>query len=241
MGLQVGRLSVHFSAAGNVAGVDVLLSQMCSGRTQPLRFLTVGTVARGPARVPPLRARRRHLRQRRLRQAERGAVRHGLRRGQAHLVRVLQQMLAAGQQVRGRGGGQAGAQRVVGAGRVRSGDLGVQSGGSGHVVQPGAGGGGLRGGGVHVPPGRVGNFGFDGGGVHAEGPRLIRVRARVHGAQVRGVGGVHLAQELVAGGRGRRVEQVVGVGVGCDGRPLVRREGRGAGGGGCRTGVIGGE
>lgn len=166
-------------------------------------------------------------------------MRHGLRSGQTHLIRVLEQVLAAGQQVRG-GGGEAGAQPVVRAGGVRSGDLRVQRGGTAHV-QPGAGGGGLRGGGVHVPPGGIGDLGFDGGGVHAEGPRLIWVRARVHGAQVRGVGGVHLAQELVAGGRGRRIEQVVGVGVGRDGRPLVRRQGRGAGGGGCRTGVIGGE
>lgn len=54
MGLQVGRLPVHFATAGNVTGVDVLLAQVCARWPQSLRFLTVGTVARGPARVPAL-------------------------------------------------------------------------------------------------------------------------------------------------------------------------------------------
>ena len=51
MGFQVGRLAVHFPAAGDVATVDVALAQMSAGRTQTVRLLAVGAVASGPSRV----------------------------------------------------------------------------------------------------------------------------------------------------------------------------------------------
>lgn len=74
MRLQMRRLPVHFPASRNVAGVDVLLAEVCASWTKSLRFVAVGTVARRSAGVPPLGSRRRHLRQRRLRQAERRAM-----------------------------------------------------------------------------------------------------------------------------------------------------------------------
>lgn len=51
------RLAVHLSASGNVAAVHVLL-EVAAGRPQSLRFLAIRTVARRPASVPALRARR---------------------------------------------------------------------------------------------------------------------------------------------------------------------------------------
>ena len=57
----------YLSAAGDVATVDVAFAQMGAGRSEPIGLLAVGAVTSGAPRVASRRARRRHLRQRRLR------------------------------------------------------------------------------------------------------------------------------------------------------------------------------
>lgn len=54
--LQVTCFPVDLATARNVAAVDVLLAQMNSGRSEPFRFLTVGTVAGGTAGIAALAA-----------------------------------------------------------------------------------------------------------------------------------------------------------------------------------------
>jgi len=51
MRLEVGRLSVDFAAAGDVAAVNVALAQMSASWSQAVRLLAVGAVARGTARI----------------------------------------------------------------------------------------------------------------------------------------------------------------------------------------------
>ena len=190
----MGGLSVDFPAAGDVATVYIALTQVSTGRSEPIGLLTVGAVASGAPGVAARRPGRRHLRQRRLRQSERGT--HGASdghslRGQMHrLVRVLQQMLPRRQQV-ARSVGQRVAQRwIISGARVRGGGGGGGGVHAGHGrhrhrrsahVQPT----GL----VHVPPGRTGvetvDAGVDGvllfdGGRVLERPRFVRVRVRAH-------------------------------------------------------------
>ena len=57
---QVRGLAVHFTAARDVAVVNVLFLEVSRGRAEPLRLLAVGTVTGGPPGVPPLRPRRSH-------------------------------------------------------------------------------------------------------------------------------------------------------------------------------------
>lgn len=51
MGLQVARLSVHLSAAGNVATVDVALPEMSSSWTETVSFLTIRAIASSPTGI----------------------------------------------------------------------------------------------------------------------------------------------------------------------------------------------
>lgn len=53
MRFEVRSLSVHFTAAGNVAAVESLSPQAGPGGSQPLGLLTVRTVTRCSAGVPP--------------------------------------------------------------------------------------------------------------------------------------------------------------------------------------------
>ena len=53
MRLEVRRLPVHFTAAGDVAAVESLSAQAGPGGSQPLGLLAVRTVTRGPAGVAP--------------------------------------------------------------------------------------------------------------------------------------------------------------------------------------------
>lgn len=80
MRFQVRSLAVHFSAAGYVTAVHVLL-EVAAGRAQALSLLAVGTVTRGPSRVPALRARRRRLRRGAVRGRHRGRRSSRSRRG----------------------------------------------------------------------------------------------------------------------------------------------------------------
>lgn len=57
MRFEVRRLSVHFTAAGNVAAVESLSPQAGPGGSQPLSLLAVRAVACCSARVPPGRPR----------------------------------------------------------------------------------------------------------------------------------------------------------------------------------------
>ena len=137
--LQVRRLPVDLAAAGNVTAVDVLLQTGRSRRAQPLRLLTVRTVAGGPAGVATLRPRGGHRGAARAAAAASG--RRCERRGQtgcrlgeaaegrggAHLtgagqphlrVRVLQELVRLharrGEQMRARVAGRGRRQCVVG-------------------------------------------------------------------------------------------------------------------------------
>lgn len=53
MRLEVRRLSIHFTAARNVAAVETLSPQAGAGGTEPLGLLAVRTVACCSAGVPP--------------------------------------------------------------------------------------------------------------------------------------------------------------------------------------------
>lgn len=53
MRLEVRRLSIHFTAAGNVAAVESLSPQAGPGGTEPLSLLAVRTVTRCSAGVAP--------------------------------------------------------------------------------------------------------------------------------------------------------------------------------------------
>lgn len=51
--LEVRRFAVNLATARNVTAMEPFPPQTCSRRPQPLRLLTVGTVAGGSARVAP--------------------------------------------------------------------------------------------------------------------------------------------------------------------------------------------
>ena len=51
MGLEVGRLAVHFAASWDVAAVNVALAQMSARWTETVRLLAVGAVTCSTARV----------------------------------------------------------------------------------------------------------------------------------------------------------------------------------------------
>lgn len=95
MRLEMGRLPVHLTTSGYMATVDVLLLQMDTGRSESLRFLTIGTITRGPASVATLRPRGRGRRRRRGRGRRRGRRNgcggrclRGERKGWRHATRL---------------------------------------------------------------------------------------------------------------------------------------------------------
>ena len=90
VGLEVGRLAVHLSAAGYVTRMDVSFPKVGPGGTKSVSFLTVRTITRRSASVPSLGPRGWDLGQRGLRQTERGAHARGHTLPRKHgLIRVL--------------------------------------------------------------------------------------------------------------------------------------------------------